>query len=335
MLYMKHGVNSRDDIISKNNVSIIDELHSWIKHVPDEKIKVKRGRPNKTTQVHLNSCVLIGPVGSGKNSILHIFLKELKSHEIIHMNDIKLSKKSINTFISEAVSNKSIEYDKKILVIDELDFLLENDSQLFAEFIKNIKEIPIPFISTADEKYTTRLNDHKNTFKIVRIHINTPEEIQNFVSKIKNTKASYSTDVRKVITNLEYRSEFDDYSDDVNEYLHKMHMTPMTELQFNLQNIIFENYHNKSSCLSICIQCIIDGNNLNSEYRGLLHHFLLNSFIDVHALKTPTLWSKLSYTKYKLKTTKMAILHGNYTYDMDAISLTCLEKLNLKNKNVV
>jgi DNA polymerase III delta prime subunit len=140
--------------------------------------------------------LLIGNIASGKTSILNALIREYykgadsKDYEknILHINSLK--EQGINYYRSDVKTFcqtcSSIKYKKKIVVLDDIDFINEQSQQVFRNCIdKYSHNVHFMASSSNIQKVIESLQSRLNIIKIKPI---TKENLKKILYKIKTTE---------------------------------------------------------------------------------------------------------------------------------------------------
>lgn len=148
-LINKYKPQSSNDLIG--NTEQIKQLQKWLKKIP----KIKDFGSSKF--IYYKSIHLYGPTGIGKTVITHILTSEanftITEFNSSNIKNRKLFKDTIDN--TSKLKNVSILFNpqniqKKIIIVDEVDVIIDNDKNIATElsnYIKNNLTTKIIFIS--------------------------------------------------------------------------------------------------------------------------------------------------------------------------------------------
>ena len=247
--------NIEDLLISKENYN---KIHNWLENFK------KNGE--------INCLYLYGPIGCGKTSIAHLFLKHF-NYDIIEKNLSNITKKkNFNNHIYDILQKKNIinmfiKKTKEIgLILDEIEGLTLKEIYIFNDLLdiifskKNYRYLKFnPFIIISDslnnkmKHYTSQCVfveiDYPSFNSIENIckHILDKEQIKFNQNIVKNIIETSRYDIRQIIINLEYsfkkETKHELYKDnykniELNDYNYiKLHMTNYNGLNNYISNI--------------------------------------------------------------------------------------------------
>lgn len=159
----KYKPKTLENIIG--NRKQINEIKEWLKNW-------KKGR----------ALILYGPTGIGKSLVIELLARE-KGLELIELSSDELrSLKGIRDSILKSSKQRSLFFTEKIILFDELDSLLDNQS------VRGINELIeqsiYPVILVCNDPYLPRLKPVRNRSKLVKFNKIRSNSIAKFLQRI-------------------------------------------------------------------------------------------------------------------------------------------------------
>ncbi len=130
------------------------------------------------------AAILHGPVGCGKTSAVHAIASEL-GYEVIELNagDLR-NRESIKNIIGNAVAQKSLFFEKKIILIDEIDNLTSQDYGGSGEIISVISSTKYPVIMCANKPFEKKLMNLRKKCEMIEFKRVSPREVYELLKKV-------------------------------------------------------------------------------------------------------------------------------------------------------
>ncbi len=136
-----------------------------------------------------NAILLHGPPGTGKTSLAHAISNEI-NFEIFEINASDLrNKERLKEVLKPVIEQKSLKKGGKIILIDEVDGISDEDYGGLPELLELIDQTPFPMIITANDIWGKKFNGLRKKCELLplkEISYNTIKEvIQNISEKEK------------------------------------------------------------------------------------------------------------------------------------------------------
>jgi replication factor C large subunit len=171
-----------------------------------------------------NAILLYGPPGTGKTSLAYAFANETDS-EIFELNASDLrNKEKLKEILKPAVEQKSLQKNKKIILVDEVDGISESDYGGLSELLEIIGSSTYPIIITANDIWNRKFSSLRKKCEILQlkeINYNVIKEVISSISKKENLKidddfitdlsVKAKGDLRAAINDLQTLSQLKDY----------------------------------------------------------------------------------------------------------------------------
>ncbi len=194
----KYSPKSSTEIIGQN--SAIEKIKSFI-----------------DLPINNKALFLFGPSGTGKTSAVHAISKELDL-ELVELNaSDSRNKNSIESLLKDAVSQQSLFFKSKIILIDEVDGVSgKKDRGAITALKKIVSSTKFPIIFTANDVYIDKLKDLRKISIVTEFvpinHNDVYEHLKNLCSKenikyddssLKQLSRSCNGDLRAAINDLQ------------------------------------------------------------------------------------------------------------------------------------
>ncbi len=171
-----------------------------------------------------NAVLLYGPPGTGKTSLAYAFANETDS-EIFELNASDLrNKEKLKEILKPAVEQKSLQKDRKIILVDEVDGISESDYGGLSELLGIIDISPYPIMITANDVWNKKFSSLRKKCEMLQlkeISYNVIKEVLSEISKKENlaidsdfiTELAVKAkgDLRAAINDLQTLSQLKDY----------------------------------------------------------------------------------------------------------------------------
>jgi len=171
-----------------------------------------------------NAVLLYGPPGTGKTCLAYTFANETDS-EIFELNASDLrNKEKLKEILRPAVEQKSLQKDRKIILVDEIDGISESDYGGVSELLGIIELSSYPIIITANDIWNKKFSSLRKKCEIVQlkeINYNIIKEVLSEISKKEGLKidedfitelaVKAKGDLRAAINDLQTLSQLKDY----------------------------------------------------------------------------------------------------------------------------
>jgi replication factor C large subunit len=149
MLMEKYKPKNLEEILGQKE--LILKINDWL----------KKWKPGKALFIY-------GPTGTGKTLIINLIAKERK----MSLFEINASDERSASSIKEKLLPASKEgslFNKRLILIDEVDSFSQADRGGIAEIIKIVKESANPIILTANDAYDIKLRSLRSYCDLIRI----------------------------------------------------------------------------------------------------------------------------------------------------------------------
>jgi len=131
------------------------------------------------------AALIYGPIGCGKTSSIHALAKQ-SSSEIIEINSSHLrNEEAINSVVGSALKQRSLFFQSKIVLIDEIDNIFGRQDRGCANTInKLIQSSAYPIILTANDPYNKKLSTLRKSSEMIEFNRLTYPTIANHLKEI-------------------------------------------------------------------------------------------------------------------------------------------------------
>ena len=152
----------------KGQEKVIEEVKEFVENFPSNKKAILLG----------------GPPGTGKTTIVHVFSKEF-NWELFELNASDLRNKTkLLEILKPVLEQKSLEKEKKIILIDEVDGISEVDKGGITELIDLIENTNYPIIATANDLWKRKLAPLRKVTQIIEVKEVRESAIKNVLIEI-------------------------------------------------------------------------------------------------------------------------------------------------------
>ncbi len=144
-------------------------------------------------------CILYGGIGCGKTSCVIALANELQL-ELVEMNSSDFrNKDNVESFIGTAMMQRSLFFQGKIILIDELDALSgTKDRGAVQALTKLIEKSAFPIICTVNDPYDKKLQSLRKKSQLVEFHTLDYRTITNNLKRIlESVKCEYDEEALK------------------------------------------------------------------------------------------------------------------------------------------
>lgn len=162
-------------------------------------------------QIDNLNLLFCGPMASGKTSILNAIIREYYigyepnkyKENILHINNLK--EQGINYYRSEVKTfcqtSSVIPNKKKFIVLDDIDFINEQNQQVFRNCIDKYKH-KVHFMSSCSNIQKV-IDSIQSRFTMIKLQSIKIDNIKNIISKIKtNEKITIDDDAEEFMINI-------------------------------------------------------------------------------------------------------------------------------------
>lgn len=171
-----------------------------------------------------NALILYGPPGTGKTTIVHATANEINA-EIFELNasDFR-NKERLKEILKPAIEQKSLEKNKKLILIDEVDGVSETDYGGISELLRIIEKTGYPVIMTANDIWGKKFSELRKKCELVQLkelNYGIVKEVIAEIAKKENMKLDddfltelaikSKGDLRAAINDLQTFSKITDY----------------------------------------------------------------------------------------------------------------------------
>jgi replication factor C large subunit len=171
-----------------------------------------------------NAILLYGPPGTGKTSLAYAIAKEINS-EIFELNASDLRNKGrLKEVLKPAIEQKSLNKETKIILVDEVDGISDEDYGGLPELLELIEMSSVPLIITANDIWGKKFNLLRKKCELLQLKEITYNEIKEIILNISRqeglsinddfiTELSINAkgDLRAAINDLQTLSQLKDY----------------------------------------------------------------------------------------------------------------------------
>lgn len=128
--------------------------------------------------------LIYGPSGTGKTSSVYAIANEFNL-ELVEINSSQnRSKEDIERILGQACVSKSLLGNKKVILVDDVDFLSRKDRGMILSLINIIKKTKVPLILTSQNPWKTGLSSLRNYCTIIKFEKISNLQIVKHLKKI-------------------------------------------------------------------------------------------------------------------------------------------------------
>lgn len=151
--------------------------------------------------------IIYGKSGSGKTSIPSAISSEL-SYELLEINasDFR-SANAVEQTIGPAISQQSLFFSGKVILIDEIDCLAREDRGGASEILRLVETSKYPVIMTANDPYDDKLSGIRKKSELVQLNALNYSTVRGLLLKIRNSETSSVSD--DIVNELAIRASGD------------------------------------------------------------------------------------------------------------------------------
>ena len=151
--------------------------------------------------------ILYGPAGTGKTALAHAAAKEINS-EIFELNASNLrNKEKLKETLKPAIEQQSLSKKGKIILIDEVDWVMGEDRGGIQELTELIEFSEYPIILTANDAWTKKLSPLRKKCEIAELKNLDYKIIKDVLIKILRKEKKFIDN--KILTNISVKSQGD------------------------------------------------------------------------------------------------------------------------------
>jgi replication factor C large subunit len=198
--------------------------------------------------------LIYGPIGCGKTSSIYALAGQFNS-EIVEINSSDLrNEKAINSVIGGALKQRSLFFQNKIILIDEIDNIFGRQDRGCAQAInKLIQNAAYPIVLTANDPYNKKLSALRRSSEMIEFNrlthptiashlkeICQKEEIQYEEKALNSLARMADGDLRGALIDLQLSTHDKDLTLEKLEELDHLSNRKKTETIFNTLRLIFK-----------------------------------------------------------------------------------------------
>ena len=151
--------------------------------------------------------ILYGPTGTGKTALAHAAAKEINS-EIFELNASNLrNKEKLKETLKPAIEQQALLKKGKIILIDEIDWMLGEDRGGIQELSELIEISEYPMILTANDAWTKKLTPLRKKCEIIELKNLDYKIIKDVLIKILRKEKKFIDN--KILTEIAVKTKGD------------------------------------------------------------------------------------------------------------------------------
>ncbi len=151
--------------------------------------------------------ILHGPPGTGKTTIVHVTGRETNS-EVFELNASDLrNKKRLEEILKPAMEQKSLIYQRKIILVDEADGISTVDRGGLTELIELIEFSNYPVIITANDIWDKKLSPLRKKAELIQLKEIDYRTIKEVLVSILRKEKNFIAD--EILTRIAVKSKGD------------------------------------------------------------------------------------------------------------------------------